>query len=244
MGKPKHVGKWTYSTHGCSKGFFHKQSLFNHKLSCINAKISCSKCKKTFSHASYLKIHKCTFISHTCSIYNKEFKKQWFLKRHMNINHSIDGKKVYTCKICNTIYKRKDHFDVHIRKCKGEPKRKISTLKRAWDVTDEMFMPTMLSANEMQDFNYDNPIRDMALHSQEQIVESLYEELSKQVDTILDEAKAPSEQPSMYILDDFVDFLPVADEPEHCEKCLVSHDDTDNNDQKPIRCFMKKVSLA
>ena len=155
-----------------------------------------------------------------------EIQKTMVLKHHMNTVHSIDGKKVYTCKICDTTHKRKDHFVVLIRKCKGEPKRKISTLKRAWDTPDETFMPTMLSANEMLDFSHDNPIWDMDLHSQEKIVGSLYEqELSEQVDTLLDEAERPSEQPYVYILDDFVDFLPVADEAEHCEECHVSHDD-------------------
>ena len=50
------------------------------------------------------------------------------------------------------------------------------------------------------------------------------------------------DQPPVYILDDFVDFLP--DEVEQSEECHVSHDEIDNNDQEPVKRFMKKVSLA
>ena len=99
------------------------------------------------------------------------------------------------CRNCNIAYKRKDHFEVHLRKSKGEPKRKTLTQKRALGIPDEMFMLTMLSANEMLDFSYDNPIRDMDVPSQEKTVEPLYEQKT-----------------SLYIVDDFFDLLAVADE--------------------------------
>lgn len=53
----------------------------------------------------------------------------------------------------------------------------------------------------------------------------MYEqERFEQVGSLLDEPKEPSEKPPVYILDDFVDFLPVADDVEHPEECHVSDD--------------------
>ena len=54
-------------------------------------------------------------------------------------------------------------------------------------------MPTMVGANEMLDFSYDDPIQDKDLPSQEKLGESLYaQEPSEQVDTLLDEPQGPT----------------------------------------------------
>lgn len=87
-----------------------------------------------------------------------------FIKSQDNVR-SIIGKKVYTCKSCDTTYKRHDQFGVHIRKCKGEPKKGTHNQKKAWNVPIETFSPVMPGANEMLGFSYDDSIYDSDLPS-------------------------------------------------------------------------------
>ena len=58
---------------------------------------NCSKCKSG--------------VSYNCNRCEKVFTLAWYLKRHQKLH---ENKKVWSCHVCNTPYKREDHYFKHI----------------------------------------------------------------------------------------------------------------------------------
>lgn len=194
--RPKHTGKWTCTN--CKKEFKWKQSLYNHKQSCEKGKIPCLNCNKTFSRASYAKVHKCKGKSGnetTCIICKKVFNKMWHLKRHVEAVHKDNGKSSYKCDNCGMVYQRENHYRKHIEKCKSLKKTKTTRQRKAKvseagdpDISfpEDSFIPSMLYFVDNNKNEYD----------ERQTVDfnatSSYQE--------------NEEEPTVFVLDDFDSF--------------------------------------
>ena len=104
---------------GCGKTFTLKQHLTRHLLIHESPKLSCDKCPKQFRRHENLKRHKtkggqqqqqqpslhCTFEGCT-----RSFNQKRNLDRRALI-HSLDR---FSCRICNTVFTRKDNLKRHI----------------------------------------------------------------------------------------------------------------------------------
>ena len=86
------------------KIIYHKKSVSRHRKthSTVLVKFSCSKCKKDFDRKENFMRHEkvCSVKekkSSTCTICLKEFRSQWFLKRHLKTHASKKSTKCQNC---------------------------------------------------------------------------------------------------------------------------------------------------
>lgn len=105
----------------CGKIFLHKSSFSRHRKECKkNTKTShigykCDRCHKTFSRKDNKVIHQKSCEKKKknqgfCQICNKDFKYQYYLKRHLVVHE----RSLLKCSYCDQEYKLASHFYTHL----------------------------------------------------------------------------------------------------------------------------------